>query len=148
MSEENNNENNNQNQVGEKSNFLGLQDNIAGLLAYLVSFITGAVWFFGEKKNKFVRFHGAQSMVFGGACLVVSIVLGIITSAMTRAWIRRTLTYWSLGRPWYLGIVSGISLIFNLFWLGVSIFLMFKAYKNEEFKLPIIGDIAEKLVNK
>jgi len=35
-----------------------------------------------------------------------------------------------------------------LSFFGTWIFLMYKAYNHEMFKLPIIGDMVEKMVNK
>ena len=46
----------------------------------------------------------------------------------------------------FLGLV--IFPIFGLAVFAVWIFLMYKAYSHEKFKLPIIGDIVEKMVNK
>ena len=42
---------------------VGLQANVAGLLCYLVGWITGLIFFLIEKENKFVRFHALQSLI-------------------------------------------------------------------------------------
>ena len=99
----------------------GLDENVAGLLSYLVGWITGIIFFILEKDNKFVRFHAMQSIVVFGVLCVASIVIG---------WI-----------PVVGGIISGlIGLLAFILW----IILMVKAFKGEMFKLPWAGDVAEK----
>lgn len=98
----------------------GMQPNVAALLAYLVGFITGIIFYLIEKENKFVRFHAMQSIVTFGFLFVVGFVLAVS------------------------GI--GIALLPVLWVLEIVLWvvLMVKAYQGEMFKLPVIGDIAEK----
>ncbi len=62
----------------------GLQENIAGLLCYVLGWITGIIFLIIEKDNKTVRFHAWQSIfVFGaltilGLIPVINWVIGII----------------------------------------------------------------------
>jgi uncharacterized membrane protein len=105
----------------------GIQANVAGLLSYLVGFITGIIFFVIEKENKFVRFHAMQSMITFGGFFVLAIVLGIVFSFVPA-----------------LGV-----LVSTLLWLAqvvLWVILMVKAFQGEYFKLPVIGDIAEKQV--
>ncbi len=104
-----------------------LEPNVAGLLCYLLGWITGLVFILIEKENKFVRFHAMQSIVVFGAIHAFYIVF------------------------WGLGHLSGIGILFDvLSWiiaiLGfvLWIVLMIRAYQGERYKLPIAGDIAEK----
>ena len=96
---------------------VGLQANVAALLCYLVGWITGLIFFLIEKENKFVRFHALQSLItFGFLAIIVMIpVIGIMLLPIA-------------------GILGFI----------LWILLMVKAYQGELFKLPIVGDIAEK----
>ena len=105
--------------LGETS--LGMQPNLAGLLCYFFGFITGLVFYFVEKKNKFVRFHAMQSIVVFGSFFVANLVLLVLP---------------------VIGVVIGglLSLLSLVLW----VLLMIKAYQGEFFKLPIAGDIAEK----
>ena len=57
---------------------LGMEANVAGLLSYLLGFITGIVFYVLEKENKFVRFHAMQSIVVFGALFVSMTVFGLI----------------------------------------------------------------------
>jgi len=109
----------------------GLESNIAGLLSYLVGWITGLIFFLIEKDDESVRFHAMQSILFFGAVSVIQIVLGI------------------------LGIIPAIGLIFAiigyLIWLFAVvmwIIFMVKAYQGERFKFPVTGDLAEKYSKK
>ncbi|MFH1875361.1 MAG: DUF4870 domain-containing protein [Candidatus Omnitrophota bacterium] len=99
----------------------GMQANIAGLLCYLVGFITGIVFYLVEKNNKFVRFHAMQSIIAFGFLFVMA-----------------TLLPWIPVIGW---ILTPVLWVVNLV---LWIVLMIKAYQGELFKLPIAGDIAEK----
>lgn len=109
----------------EEKTSSGLDQNIAGLLCYLAWFITGIVFLVLEKENKFIRFHAMQSIIV----FVVLFVLNIILTAIP-------IIGW------------GIGLLLIPVYLILWLFLMWKAYQNKWFKLPIVGDIAEKQVNK
>ena len=108
-----------ENNLGTTS--LGMKPNLAALLSYLVGIVTGIIFYLLEKENKFVRFHAMQSIMTFGAFFVLNIVLSLIPA---------------VGGPLLplLGIVQ----------LIVWIILMVKAYQGEHFKLPVIGDMAEK----
>ena len=41
----------------------GLDENVAGLLCYILGWITGIVFLVIEPDNKFVRFHALQSII-------------------------------------------------------------------------------------
>lgn len=100
---------------------IGMQANLAAVLSYVLGFVTGLVFFLIEKKNKFVRFHAMQSILFSAAILLLNIVFTLIPVLN-------------------LILIPLISLAALVLW----IILLIKAYQGEQFKLPIIGDIAEK----
>ena len=103
----------------------GLQSNIAGALAYFLGPVTGILFLLIEKDNKFVRFHAMQSVLTFGGIFVLNIVLGFIP---------------------ILGWIAGslMSLVSLILW----VFLMYKAFNNEEYELPVVGDIARKQMEK
>jgi uncharacterized membrane protein len=111
----------------------GLADNVAGALAY-VTIIPAIIFLVIEpfKNIKFVRFHALQCLFFAGAVFVIEIGLMILS--------------------FVLAFIQGgflVSLLFPLFGLGVFVIwivLVLKAYQNQEFKLPLIGDMAKKYV--
>lgn len=104
---------------------LGMDENVAGLFSYLLGFITGIIFFILEKESKFVKFHAMQSIILSAALTVLYGILGFIPII---GWI--------------------ILLILPLITMILWIVLMIKAYKHEYFKLPIIGDLAEKYYGK
>lgn len=99
----------------------GIKPNIAALLSYLLGFVSGLIFILIEKKNKFVRFHAMQSLTVFVALFVLQLVLSVIP---------------------ILGVIMGglLTLAGVVLW----IVLMVKAYQGEMFKLPIVGDFAEK----
>ncbi len=101
----------------------GLSPNIAGLLCYVAAWVSGIILFVLEPRNKFVRFHAAQSIVAFGTLTVAGIVLGLIP-------------------------VVGVafSSIIGIIGFIVWIIMMVKAYNGEWYKLPWAGDVAEKIV--
>ena len=99
----------------------GLEENVAGLLCYVLGWITGLVFFLIEKENKFVRFHALQSIIVFGILNIAGIVIG------------------------WIPIIGGvIGALIGLLALVLWIILMIKAYQGEKFKLPWAGDLAEK----
>ncbi|MBI4733865.1 MAG: DUF4870 domain-containing protein [Rubrobacteridae bacterium] len=110
----------------------GLDPNLAGLLCYLFTWLTGLIFYLIEKDNKFVRFHALQSLLMSGAMFVIYIALMIISAILSHVPFIGPLV--SL-LAWLVLMVGGFAL-----W----IILMVKAYQGEKFKLPFIGDIAEK----
>jgi len=99
----------------------GLDENVAGLLCYVLGWLTGLVFLLVEKDSEFVKFHAMQSLVVFLGITVLSIALGVIP---------------------YIGWV--ISSIIGLIGLILWIVLMIKAYQGERWKVPVAGDFAEK----
>ncbi|GIN70681.1 hypothetical protein J14TS2_11560 [Bacillus sp. J14TS2] len=98
----------------------GLDENIAALISYSGGFVTGIIFFFLEKDNKFIRFHALQSTILTVAWLIIKNVLDIIPFI---GWLLVLL-------------VNGIA-------LAIWIVCMVKAYQKQTFKLPVIGDLAD-----
>jgi uncharacterized membrane protein len=101
----------------------GLAPNVAGFLCYLGAWVTGIIFLVLEQKNKWVRFHAAQSIIVFGALFLVSGIIG---------WIP------------FIGPV--FSTIIGLVGFILWIILMVKAHRGEYYKLPVAGDIAEMIV--
>ena len=114
---------------------LGLAPNVAGLLCNVpccIGFIFSIVAVVVEKDNKFVKFNAFQSLLLHGAGFVIG--FGIQAASIVAS-----MTVGALG-----GLIGLLGMPFGLAFLGAQIFLMIKANGNEEFKLPVIGDMASK----
>ncbi len=101
----------------------GLDSNIAGALCYLLGFITGVIFLILEKDDDSVRFHAYQSTATFGAIFVISACAGFVP-----------LIGWAISL-----LLAPVSLI-------LWVVLMVKAFQNERFKLPVVGDWAEEQV--
>ena len=110
----------------------GLAPNIAGLLCYICSPITGIIFLLIEKENLDVKFHVCQSLVFGIAYIAVVIVLEILAAIMGLL-------------ASVLGIIVGFFIpLVMLAAFIVWIVCMVKAYQGERWRIPVIGDFAAK----
>ncbi|KAA0001373.1 MAG: DUF4870 domain-containing protein [Thermoplasmata archaeon] len=108
---------------------LGLEENIEGALCYLLGWVTGIVFYLLEKDNKFVKFHARQSILTFFPLWILSLIFGGWWGLL---WWHAWIFFWWIS--WLIWLVMFI----------LWIVLMIKAYQGEMFKLPIVGDIAEK----
>ena len=98
----------------------GLDENIAGTLAYFGAFISGVALLVLEKDSSYVRFHALQSTVTFGSLFVIELIGGLIPV---------------IG-PLLRVLIPPAALI-------LWIILMVKAYLGERWQLPVVGEIAE-----
>jgi uncharacterized membrane protein len=119
---------------------LGLDANVAGLLAYLpicfIGLIMSIIIIVTDKTNKLARFHAFQSVllhVIGVVLYIVGFILSFAAAAAQS---------------------TALSLLLMLFWivfgfglLAAIVFCMFKAFQGAQFKLPIIGGLADNWSN-
>ena len=100
-------------------------ENLLAAVSYLLGFITGIIILLIEKQSTFVRFHAMQSVILFGGIFIVNIALGFIPI---------------LG--WLVGLL--LSLVAFILW----IVLMWKAFQGEMYKVPYVGEMAEKQLAK
>lgn len=117
---------------------LGLNTNIGALLCYLplcaISIIYSIIVIVTEKDNKTMRFHAFQSLLLTGLYIVALVGVAIVGGVLIGATGSGILA--SLVSLVYAGVV--------LAFLAAMIFGMVKGYQGQSFKLPIVGDMAEK----
>jgi uncharacterized membrane protein len=103
----------------------GLTDNIAGMLAY-VTIIPAIVFLLLEpyNRNRFIRFHSFQCIFL---CIVLVVIHVVLLAVPIIGW--------------------AISIFVDLGSLVLWIVLLMKAYQGQMFKVPVIGDLAEKQAN-
>src|SRR4030042_3017015 len=102
---------------------VNLQPNVAGLLCYLGAWITGIIFIVLEQKNKWIRFHAAQSIVTFGSLWIAGMVFG-----------------------WIPIIGPVFSTILGITGFVLWIVLMVKAYHGERYRVPWAADLAEMMV--
>ena len=109
----------------------GMTDNVAGMLAY-VTIIPAIIFLVMEpyNKSKFVRFHSFQCLFFCVALIVVQIGLSILAIV-----------------PFLALITIPLHFLIALGALVIWIILLMKANSGLMYKLPFIGDLAEKQAN-
>ncbi len=101
-------------------------------LTYLLLFVTGILFLYLEpySKDDFIRFHARQSIVFAIAWFAVEIVLGVFIAVLP-------------------GFLSGfLAFILDLVNLALAIFwvyLMYKAYNGERYRIPQLADWADNM---
>ena len=110
--------------ASEGASSTNLEPNVGGLLCYLGMWITGIIFLIIEQKNRLIRFHAIQSIIVFGFLFIASAILNKIPFV-----------------GWFFGLVIGM--VIFILW----IVLMVKAYQGEVYKLPLAGDIAEKVAN-
>ena len=100
---------------------IGLNENAAGLLCYVLGWVTGIVFLIIESKNKFVRFHAFQSIIVFGIITLIGIIFSPI--------------------PYIGGFITWlVSVIGFILW----IILIVMAAQGKKYRLPWAGNLAEK----
>lgn len=113
----------------------GLSARTEAILSYLFWWLGGLVFFVIERKNRFVRFHAAQSIIFFGGVSVLLEVLHLITLIPL------------LGFLLYIPI-SFASTIITVIAIITWLFMMFQMYRGRNFRIPIVSGYADSLVNR
>ena len=114
----------------------GLTANVAAALAVLLTLITGLIFLFLEKRSQYVRFWAMQSVFFGAAWLVFSIVSTVIHLVLGSI-------LFVLGLLWGL-IAAVVYLTFLIVW----IVMLIQAFNGKEWELPVLGPLARQQLAK
>lgn len=115
---------------------MNMSQNTAAGLSYILGWITGLIFFLSEKQNRFVRFHAMQSIIFSGAATILGIIMQVLIGSLTYS---------------ATGLATGLSCLWGL--VGLALFVVWiitlvNAFQGKYFKLPVIGDYAEKYANQ
>jgi uncharacterized membrane protein len=113
----------------------GMDPKLAGLLAYLVPPITGIIFFLIEKTNQVVRWHAAQSIVFGIAWIVLWIAFTVLSMVLTAI------------LP-IIGTIIGFLIWIVVFLGGMVLWVvcLIKGYSGQMWRMPIIAPYADRLM--
>ena len=122
---------------GAKSGSTGLPSNVAAALA-CIPLVGGIIFYVLEKHDQFVRFYAMQSIIFGGAWIVFSIIWNILFAILAHipvlGWVF-ALVLWCIWAVWNIGAVI------------VWIIAMIKAFSGARWDIPYIGPIARNQVD-
>lgn len=110
-------------------------NNVIAAVTYLGFFVTGIIFLYLEpySQDDYVRFHARQSIGFSVLWFAVEIVFGVFIAVL----------------PHPLGvflavILDLINVAFAIFWL----FLIYKAYSGERYRIPELADIVDSVFNQ
>jgi len=102
---------------------LEIDEKIAAALCYPLGWVSGLILWSVQRHNQYVRFHALQSLIAFFALFLATIILGSI--------------------PLIGSLVSamGYPLSFVL-----AVFMMHRAYSGVRYKLPLVGEFAQRHV--
>jgi uncharacterized membrane protein len=122
---------------------LGLDNNIGALICYVANFVCylGVVYsiivLVTDKTNKLPRFHAMQSIL-----LLVSGIVGLIAVAIVGGTLTAVTQSSAIGTLAFL-----LYMLVALAYLGGMIYCAIQGFQGNVFKLPVIGDLADKWSN-
>ena len=129
-------------QAGKSST--GLDENIAALLSYVFGWLSGLIFFLMEKNSRLVRFHAMQSILLSVAAIVILVAFWVVAGILgvVVSYISGLLSFLLWIVTMLVGGVLGLAIV-----VGAVICLV-KAFQGQYFKLPVIGNMAEKFSAK
>jgi uncharacterized membrane protein len=110
---------------------INMEPNVAAGLSYF-TWVAGLIFFLIEKQNRFVRFNAMQCMLLTAAYIILQVVLGIVIGILGAV----STSLACIATPIY----SLLGLAAFVFW----IICMINAFQGKYFKVPFIGDYAER----
>lgn len=109
----------------------GLDPKVAGLLAYLLGWVSGLVLYLVEKDHPEVRFHAAQSI--------------LLTLAMIALYVPLTV----LGFIPVIGLIAFFaSILLAVAGFGLWVYLLIQGYNLNHVRLPVVGRMAEQWASR
>ena len=99
--------------------------------------------FFVEKKSRFVKFCAAQGILLYGGGSVLMILLSIINAFVSPV---RFSYYTGISVSPVGIIISVITWIIGIALFAISIYLVIMAAQKKNVRLPVLGNMADKMV--
>src|ERR1700691_2248074 len=107
------------------------QNHVVAAGAYLLGFVTGIIFLYVEPydRDEFVRYHARQSIAFSVAVIAINIVGSVFIQIFIFSFLGRLLA----------SLLWLVDLGLAIMW----VFLMWKAYSGERYRIPYVADIAD-----
>jgi uncharacterized membrane protein len=107
------------------------QNHVVAAAAYLLGFVTGIIFLYVEPydRDEFVRYHARQSIAFSVAVIAINIVGSVFIQIFIFSFLGRLLA----------SLLWLVDLGLAIMW----VFLMWKAYSGERYRIPYVADIAD-----
>jgi uncharacterized membrane protein len=113
-----------------------LPSRTAAALAYGGWWLTGALFWFIERRDAYVRFHAAQAVAaFGLVALLIAMFGMLAAVSLTFQPAAFTPLMWAAGVTWALGV---------MLWL----LAMWKAASGDAWRIPLASHLADRLAAK
>jgi len=112
----------------------GLSSRTAVALSYSGWWITGAIFWFLERRDPVVRFHAAQAMILFGA-ITLQMLLCAILAAISLSFL-----------PSLFVVFAGATVLGWMVGVGLWGVAMWKAACGDEWRIPVAAEWAERLV--
>ena len=112
----------------------GLSTNTAAVLAYAGWWVTGAIFWFVERRDDVVRFHAVQATITFGALAVIIALSGMLAMV--------SLSF----LPWGFSIFITVAAV--TWATGVILWLisLWKVSSGDEWRMPLAADLADRLL--
>jgi len=95
---------------GASGSTMGMDQNVAAGLSYIGIFVTGLIFLScWRSRNRFVRFHAMQSILFSAAYIVLAIFISIVTFVLPFMWFLGSLLYLGVFVTWIILLVNAFS---------------------------------------
>jgi len=112
----------------------GLASNVGAGLCALIPLIGGLIFYFIEKKDRLVRHWAVESIFFGGAIIVISIVVAVIAGILEIA---------------HIGFLAFLLyLAWKIFYLVLWILGLINGFQGKHWEYPIISEQCKRLFPK
>lgn len=111
----------------------GLDPNVAAMLSYLAWWLTGILFYVLERDSPYVRFHAMQSIVAFGALTAAGLLL--LVGGLVMLFIS----------PTGFQVLTTLAELVFLAGFVIWIICLIKSFNGERWKLPVAGDVAERI---
>ena len=112
----------------------GLPSHLAAALAYAGWWLTGAIFWFVERRDRFVRFHAAQATVtFGAVALFIMLCAMLAVASLSFL-------------PWAFPVFVTAAAVTWVVGVIVWVIALWKVSNGDEWRIPVAADVADWLL--